>query len=85
MHVYLSSSPTTDVFSRLAYPHLSGKDADLPHFTWQNITYGDYNDHREAEFEVKFPEVSRKRSGPCKSFLTDFSSPVCTPEWFPLG
>lgn len=58
MHVYLSNSPRTDVFSRLAYPHLKGKDADLPHFTWQNITYGDYNDYRVIDFEVKFPEVS---------------------------
>lgn len=51
MHVYLSTSPNGDVY-------LKDSDEGLPHFMWENITYGDYNDHRVLNFEVKFPDVS---------------------------
>lgn len=51
MHVYLSTSPNGDVDRK-------DNDESLPHFVWENITYGDYNDHRVLNFEVKFPDVS---------------------------
>ncbi|KAF9567398.1 cleft lip and palate transmembrane 1 [Agrocybe pediades] len=46
MHVFLSTSPLP-----VAQPQ-----EGLPHFVWNNITYGEYNDHRVIDFEVKFPE-----------------------------
>ena len=51
MHVHLSTSPTGDVFSGRS------KAAGLPSLVWQNITFGDWNERRVAEFEVKLPEV----------------------------
>lgn len=58
MHVHLSTSPTGDVFS---HQWTSGwredADAELPHFLWDNITFGDWKDSREVEYEVKIPEV----------------------------
>ncbi|KAF8204690.1 cleft lip and palate transmembrane protein 1-domain-containing protein [Pholiota molesta] len=32
-------------------------DEELPHFVWHNITYGDYNENRVVEFDIKFPET----------------------------
>ncbi|PPQ68302.1 hypothetical protein CVT25_001390 [Psilocybe cyanescens] len=58
MHVYLSTSPTSDVFSKWTSEHRTDKDRDLPHFVWNNITYGDYNDNRVIDFDIKFPEAS---------------------------
>lgn len=59
MHVYLSTSPNGDVFSR---QWTSGwrpdQDKDLPNFVWENLTFGDYTATRVAEFNVNFPEVS---------------------------
>uniref|UniRef100_A0A8H7XXW1 Cleft lip and palate associated transmembrane protein n=1 Tax=Psilocybe cubensis TaxID=181762 RepID=A0A8H7XXW1_PSICU len=56
MHVYFSTSSTPDVFSKWTSEHRTDKDHNLPHFVWNNITYGDYNDHRVIDFDVKFPE-----------------------------
>lgn len=59
MHVHLSTSPLGDVFS---HQWTSGwrKDQDegLPSFVWENITYGDWNDGRVIDLDVKLPEVS---------------------------
>jgi hypothetical protein len=57
MHVYLSTSPNGDVFSKWTSAYRKNRDEDLPHFVWENITYGDYNDHRVVDFEVNFPDV----------------------------
>jgi len=57
MHVYLSTSPNGDVFSKWTSAYRKDRDEDLPHFVWENITYGDYSDHRVVDFEVKFPDV----------------------------
>ncbi|KAF8969373.1 cleft lip and palate associated transmembrane protein [Flammula alnicola] len=57
MHVYLSTSPKGDVFSKWTSAYREDRDKDLPHFVWNNITYGDYNDHRIVNFDVKFPDV----------------------------
>ncbi|KIM46486.1 hypothetical protein M413DRAFT_441574 [Hebeloma cylindrosporum] len=56
MYVHLSTSPDGDVYRK-------DSDEGLPHFMWENITYGDYNDHRVLNFEVKFPDVVTLRNG----------------------
>lgn len=59
MHVYLSTSPTGDVFSkRWTAGYREDPDADLPHFVWGNITYGDWSDERVVEYDVNLPLVS---------------------------
>jgi hypothetical protein len=55
MHVYLSTSPSGDVFSQHAR---TGIDSVLPHFVWENISFGDWKESRVAEYDVKLPEVS---------------------------
>lgn len=52
MHVYLTTSPKAD-----ALGYRKRGDEELPHFVWNNITYGDYNENRVVQFDVKFPEV----------------------------
>jgi hypothetical protein len=60
MHVYLSTNPRGDVFS---------KPERLPHFTWDNILFGKYDDSRTVSYDVNFPEVC-----PIKSlFIVDVS------------
>ncbi|KAF9534114.1 cleft lip and palate associated transmembrane protein [Crepidotus variabilis] len=53
MHVYLTTK--NDGFARWSAPYRKDSDQSLPNFVWKNITYGDYNDHRSIDFEVKFP------------------------------
>ena len=57
MHVFLSTSSNGDVFTQWTNGWRKNQDEGLPQFVWENIVFGDYNDHRIAEFEVKFPEV----------------------------
>ncbi|TFK43833.1 cleft lip and palate transmembrane protein 1-domain-containing protein [Crucibulum laeve] len=56
MHVYLSTSPNGDPFTKWTAAYRKSNDEGLPHFVWGNITFGDWNDARVAEFDVKFPE-----------------------------
>ncbi|KAK2465943.1 hypothetical protein APHAL10511_001584 [Amanita phalloides] len=56
LHVYLSTSPNGNVFTQWTNGWRKNQDDGLPHFVWDNITFGDFNDHRVAEFEVNFPE-----------------------------
>ncbi|KII95289.1 hypothetical protein PLICRDRAFT_128949 [Plicaturopsis crispa FD-325 SS-3] len=58
MHVHLSQSPNGDVFSSKwtsAWRH--DADAGLPSFVWSNITYGDWQESRTAEYQVNLPEA----------------------------
>ncbi|KAI0824729.1 cleft lip and palate transmembrane 1 [Trametes gibbosa] len=56
MHVHLSTSPTGDVFSsKWTSGHRKNQDADLPSLVWNNITFGDWNEKRAAEFTVNLP------------------------------
>ncbi|EKM59833.1 uncharacterized protein PHACADRAFT_250566 [Phanerochaete carnosa HHB-10118-sp] len=49
MHVYLTTSPhPSGVFS----PHKE----DLPYFVWDNVTFGDWDDHRTVAYDVRIPE-----------------------------
>ncbi|KAL4263239.1 CLPTM1 family protein [Pleurotus pulmonarius] len=57
MHVYLSTAPYGDVFSRLwTSGYRKDDDEGLPNFVWKNITWGNWNDARVEEFDIKFPE-----------------------------
>lgn len=47
-HVYLSTNRNGDVFS---------KPEDLPHFVWDNILFGSYDESRTVSYDVNFPEV----------------------------
>ena len=48
MHVYLSTNPEGDVF---------GHKELLPHFVWNDITFGDWNEARVIDLDVEFPKV----------------------------
>ncbi|KAJ2917482.1 hypothetical protein MD484_g2929, partial [Candolleomyces efflorescens] len=62
VHVYLSTNPRGDVFS---------KPEGLPHFTWDNILFGNYADSRTVSYDVNFPEsVLRNGSLWADIFLT---------------
>lgn len=57
MHVHLSTSPRGDVFSKGTASYRRDKEAGLPHFVWENITFGDFSDSRVVNYDIKFPEV----------------------------
>lgn len=60
MHVHLSTSPTGDVFSaQWTSGWREDMDAELPHFIWDNITFGDWKETRTAEYDVRVPTVSK--------------------------
>ena len=48
MHVYLSTNPEGDVF---------GHKEPLPYFTWNDITFGDWNEARVIDLDVNFSQV----------------------------
>jgi Cleft lip and palate transmembrane protein 1 (CLPTM1) len=54
MHVYLSTDPYGNVFTKRP------EDAKLPHFVWHDITFGDWSEARATEYDVDIPEVSQK-------------------------
>ena len=61
MHVHLSTSPTGDVFSsKWTSGYRQDQDAGLPSLVWNNITFGDWNEKRVADFTVNLPPVSRR-------------------------
>lgn len=51
MHVYFTSSNQVDAFKRKGEP-------ELPHFVWENITFGDWDESRTIDLDIKLPEVS---------------------------
>lgn len=59
MHVYFSTSPNGDVFSRQwTSAWREDQDAGLPNFVWENITFGDWKDIRIATYDLDLPLVS---------------------------
>ncbi|ETW84014.1 hypothetical protein HETIRDRAFT_433003 [Heterobasidion irregulare TC 32-1] len=50
VHVHLSTDPTGNIFAK------SEENAKLPHFVWENITFGDWNEARTIEYNVDLPE-----------------------------
>ena len=59
MHIYLSSSPAGDVLSsKWANGWKKKEDVDLPHFVWDNITFGNWDDTRSIDLDVPIPPVS---------------------------
>ena len=58
MHVYFNTNPKGDVFSRKwTSMYRKNGDEDLPHFVWDNITFGDWQESRTIEYDVKLPPV----------------------------
>lgn len=58
MHVHLTTSPTGDVFSnKWTSAYRQDANAGLPSLVWENITFGDWNEKRVAEFTVNLPKV----------------------------
>ncbi|KAG1752375.1 cleft lip and palate associated transmembrane protein [Suillus paluster] len=56
MHVYFSTSPNGDVFSRQwTSAWREDQDAGLPTFVWENITFGDWKDTRAATYDINLP------------------------------
>ncbi|KAJ8594021.1 cleft lip and palate transmembrane 1 [Rhizopogon salebrosus TDB-379] len=56
MHVYFSTSPSGDVFSRQwTSAWREDEDAGLPNFVWENITFGDWKDTRVATYDINLP------------------------------
>jgi|SRR5882762_299726 len=56
MHVHLSTSRSGVVFSPSGWRN--DQDGELPSFVWENIMFGDWNDARVVNLDVKLPEVS---------------------------
>ncbi|TCD70434.1 hypothetical protein EIP91_003515 [Steccherinum ochraceum] len=55
MHVHLSTSPIGDVFSAWTAAYRENPDKDLPHFVWENLTFGDWAEARSVDLDVKIP------------------------------
>ena len=49
LHFHLSTSE--QAFAR------NSEDADLPHFVWHDIAFGDWNEARTVDYDVHLPEV----------------------------
>ncbi|EJD48606.1 cleft lip and palate transmembrane 1 [Auricularia subglabra TFB-10046 SS5] len=80
MHVYVSTSPYGDVFRS---DPSRAQDADLPHFVWENISLGDWNDIRIKKLDVPIPSsVQHNASLWAHTFLCangstpDYTSPT---------
>ena len=61
MHVYFSTSPLGDVFgvtNRKNWGQAEATGGGFPHWTWDNITYGDWADSRKIDVMVEIPQVS---------------------------
>ncbi|KAF9450961.1 cleft lip and palate transmembrane 1 [Macrolepiota fuliginosa MF-IS2] len=56
IHVHLSTSPHGNVFSKGTPSYRRDEEAGLPHFVWENVTYGDYTDSRAVNYDINFPE-----------------------------
>lgn len=56
MYIFLSTSPTGDVFSQKWTKRNNG-DEQLPQFAWENITFGDWNEKRVVDLDVALPPV----------------------------
>lgn len=87
MQVHLSTSPTGDVFShKWTKAWRESEDQGLPHFVWENITFGDWNDKRVVNFNVTLPLVRQRLNlvmylhSQLKLFLA-----VGTAQWLIMG
>ena len=56
MHVQLTAEPNEQM------RNLRIDNGRLPHFSWENIVFGDWNEERFAHVEVEMPEVSSMSS-----------------------
>jgi hypothetical protein len=58
MHVRLSALSNDDTNAgRRSSVWRDGENESLPHFVWENITFGNWSDTRVVRFDVELPEV----------------------------
>lgn len=58
MHVYVSMSPdAADVFANQWSSAAGNSKSSLPHFVWENITYGDFHESRTVDLVLDVPSV----------------------------
>jgi len=50
LHFYLSTSGQAFI------PNSNSEDTDLPHFVWDDITFGDWNEARMVDYDVRLPQ-----------------------------
>jgi len=55
MHVYLSSSPYGVFSKHETSEYRPSQDAALPNFVWENITFGDWDDSRVVQYDIRLP------------------------------
>ncbi|EPT03616.1 hypothetical protein FOMPIDRAFT_1141780 [Fomitopsis schrenkii] len=56
MHVYVSMSPdAADVFANQWSSAAGNSKSSLPHFVWENITYGDFHESRTVDLVLDVP------------------------------
>ena len=61
VHIYFSTSPLGDVFgvtNRKNWGQAEATGFGFPHWTWDNITYGDWADSRKKDVVLEIPMVS---------------------------
>jgi hypothetical protein len=64
VHVYFSTSPTGDVFGVANRKNWGQAELDtdagvFPHWTWNDIPFGDWNEERRKDVNVEIPWVRR--------------------------
>ena len=75
MHVYLSTDPEGYVFKH---------EEPLPHFVWNDITFGDWNEARVIDLDVNFSEVCPRIHGGI-GVRSDATTAECATQWIYVG
>ena len=57
MHIHLTTSPNGYVFTHKRTNGATKGGEDLPSFTWENITFGDWKEKRIVDLDVSLPSV----------------------------
>lgn len=64
MHVHFSTSPdAADVFANQWSSAAGNSKSPLPHFVWENITYGDFQESRTIDLVLDVPPVGTSTHG----------------------
>ncbi|KAL1711746.1 cleft lip and palate transmembrane protein 1-domain-containing protein [Schizophyllum commune] len=65
IHVYFTSAPRPEVFSKKYVQSYrgEGEEDQLQRIVWENITYGNWSDSRETQLDIRLPEVVTHRNG----------------------
>ncbi|KIM31321.1 hypothetical protein M408DRAFT_320336 [Serendipita vermifera MAFF 305830] len=65
MHVFFSTSPTGDVFGvtkrkNWGQAELPPSESVFPHWSWDNIPFGDWNEERRMDVNIEIPAAVRR-------------------------